>query len=308
MKVKKKRIILILSLVAFFACVNYSYAKKSTSELGQFKYRNEIKNLSGIWNKIKLPNTVIGKSEFWLRDLRIYGVSERDSIEIPYFITPEYKSYGVKHTETDSLEILSVKPKISNKISESNTTTVHISFPDKVSINRITFYTDYKYDFKRDAELRYTTHLKYSSGTEIKKLANITLNSDSSNIFYFDDIVTEQLILEIPNQDNQALEISGIQVAAKMHYLVGRFDSGYRYYLYYGNKSNSKPRYDIVNFIENIPDSINTAKLNKREVLIETDIPKQAFEETIDKTILWIVIASLSIGLIFFSIKLLKKD
>ncbi len=308
MKVKKKRIILILSLVAFFACFNNSYAKKTTLELSQFRYRNQIENLSGTWNKIKLPYNVIGNSTNWLKDLRIYGVSERDSIEIPYFITPKYAGYGVEDTLLDSLESLSVSPKISNKILDYNITEVTINFPDRVPLNTISFFTDYKYDYRRYAEIRYVAYPKYHKEPIFKHLIDTTLCSDSSNTFYFENIVTDKIIIDIPNQDNQALEISGIQVAAKVHYLVGRFDSGYKYYLYYGNKSNSQPSYDIVNFIDNIPDSINTAKLKKREVLIETDIPEKAFEETIDKTILWIVIASLSIGLIFFSIKLLKKE
>lgn len=51
-----------------------------------YKYSSEISSVSGTWNRIIIPGDIFKKSDSQLRDLRIFGFSEKDTLEIPYFI------------------------------------------------------------------------------------------------------------------------------------------------------------------------------------------------------------------------------
>ncbi len=302
----KKKIILILSFWTIIVLTCFG----SNTKLEQFQYRNQILNIDSTWNQIRLPNTVLANSEQSLKDIRIYGVSQRDSIEIPYFITPKYDSYGVNYFQKDSKEKLDVIPSISNSISSSNKTLVEIVFPKRISFSSITFFTDYKHEYKRRAYLKYIRYpqANYDNYKPIlEELKTLSLSSEGSNTFEFENIITDQIVLEIPNHDNQALEISNIELSESVHFLVGRFEPNYQYYLYYGNRNKYRPNYDIVNFVDKIPDSLNQAELAEGESLFEAPSENDKNDDLTDKTLLWIVIGLLSIGLIYFSITLLKK-
>ncbi len=309
MKVKKNNAIVFLcvSLISFF-CGNTILK----ADIDHFQYRYEIKNIEGTWNKIKIPNIVLATSENDLKDIRIYGVSDRDSIEIPYFVSPKLKKYGTDFLpEDDSLEKISVIPNISNDVSSSNETTVVIEFPEKISFSKLTLKTDYKYDYQRTAYAKYRAASNLKAKTTENKYLNIrllSLNSDSNNTFYYENIRTDQLVLEISNHDNQPLKISDIELSEKKYYLTGRFEPGYKYYLYWGNKTIYTPKYDILNFLDKVPKVQHIAELKAFEDIKLVDDTQSDIESNEEKTILWVVIGLLACGLVFFTIKLLKKD
>ena len=57
----------------------------------QYNYKREITDVSEQWHKVILPNDVFGKVNRNFSDIRIYGISESDTIEAPYILktTPD---------------------------------------------------------------------------------------------------------------------------------------------------------------------------------------------------------------------------
>jgi hypothetical protein len=75
---------LIIKLLIFFLFLN---CRLAFGQLGEFKYKRELKGISGQWHKIVLPDSVFGKISNDLNDIRIFGLTaEKDTIETPYFL------------------------------------------------------------------------------------------------------------------------------------------------------------------------------------------------------------------------------
>jgi hypothetical protein len=61
-------------------------AKISFAQLNIYNYSREISGVSDTWHTIELPNGVFGKMDVSLNDLRIYGITKTDTIEVPYLL------------------------------------------------------------------------------------------------------------------------------------------------------------------------------------------------------------------------------
>lgn len=56
------------------------------SQINNYNYSREIKGVSETWHAIDLPDAIFGKVLPTLNDIRIYGLTENDTIEIPYIL------------------------------------------------------------------------------------------------------------------------------------------------------------------------------------------------------------------------------
>jgi hypothetical protein len=75
---------LITKLLIFMLFLNCSLA---FGQMGEFKYKRELKGISDQWHKIVLPDPVFGKISNELTDIRIFGITaENDTLEIPYLL------------------------------------------------------------------------------------------------------------------------------------------------------------------------------------------------------------------------------
>jgi hypothetical protein len=75
MRTKIKIALLILS----FCCTGYSYAN-------HYHYKREIRNVTDQWQKIILPDDLFQEVKPDLSDVRIFGITGNDTIEIPYIL------------------------------------------------------------------------------------------------------------------------------------------------------------------------------------------------------------------------------
>ncbi|MFS4456824.1 DUF3999 domain-containing protein [Maribacter sp. 2304DJ31-5] len=55
-------------------------------QLGAYSKKMELQGVSETWHKINLPNTVFQEVSQNLSDIRIYGITEKDTIEAPYIL------------------------------------------------------------------------------------------------------------------------------------------------------------------------------------------------------------------------------
>ena len=75
---------LIIKLLIITLFLNCPFA---FGQIGEFKYKRELKGISGQWHKIVLPDSVFGKISNDLNDIRIFGITaENDTIETPYLL------------------------------------------------------------------------------------------------------------------------------------------------------------------------------------------------------------------------------
>ncbi len=76
MMLKNKSLLFIFLLIA----------EISISQIADYNYSREINGVSETWHSITLPDRVFGKVSNDLNDFRIYGITETDTLEVPYLL------------------------------------------------------------------------------------------------------------------------------------------------------------------------------------------------------------------------------
>ncbi|MFS4415131.1 DUF3999 family protein [Maribacter sp. 2307ULW6-5] len=56
------------------------------AQLGDYDNKIPLEGITDTWHGITLPNTVFGKVKHDLSDLRIYGITDTDTLEVPYVL------------------------------------------------------------------------------------------------------------------------------------------------------------------------------------------------------------------------------
>lgn len=110
----------------------------------------------------------------------------------------------------------------------------------------------------------------------------------------------------IENNDNEPLTISGAKIKGYKHELIARFTKEATYFLVYGNDKALKPRYDIEQFTNSVPQSPSALNLSSAIPIRNVEIEKKPslFE---NKAWLWAIMGIVSFVLGYFSLKMLKK-
>ncbi|WP_165750162.1 DUF3999 family protein [Cellulophaga sp. Z1A5H] len=54
------------------------------AQMKTYQFKREIKDISEQWQRIELPESLYGKTKMNLADIRIYGITKKDTIEAPY--------------------------------------------------------------------------------------------------------------------------------------------------------------------------------------------------------------------------------
>jgi len=111
-----------LTLLLFFVINLTSFA-----QIEQYNYKRELNGVSEQWHKVILPNDVFGKVNRNFSDIRIYGVSESDTIEAPYIL----KSTPDKIIETE------IQFNLINTSKNENGYFFTLEVPSKKTINHI---------------------------------------------------------------------------------------------------------------------------------------------------------------------------
>ncbi len=71
------------NVLFFFGCLSCSIA---LAQLDTYDYKMEVSDITDQWHKIALTDPVFSKIEPHMNDIRIYGITTKDTIEAPYLL------------------------------------------------------------------------------------------------------------------------------------------------------------------------------------------------------------------------------
>jgi len=108
-------------------------------QIDQYNYQHEIQGITDTWHTIKLPNAVFAQTNTGLSDVRIFGITAKDTIEAPFLLQRTKEEVKTKE----------VKFKRLNTASNPSGHYVTFEVPTKGSINRIkTSFRQTNFDWK----------------------------------------------------------------------------------------------------------------------------------------------------------------
>ena len=274
-------------------------------QLFSYDYQQEIIGVGAQqWHKVVVPEAVFGKLKSDYDDLRIYGVSAVDTIEIPYIV--DRNNYIVTDKRTGFVDSTAVRKEVGFERNEDNLkrTILRIQLPEAMRLAKISVAVEANYDYYRYMKVFADNYRFLTSGV---------LSSRTSNALYFNPEIVKTLQIEISNADNQPLPIKGVAVYALPYTLTARFaGEEYRYYLAFGKANDYAPTYDITYFTKDIPkqlakvsfgglSSIQKAKPKSNQTTAGNKAKENANIQ------LWWLMGLIVVLLFIFSIRMLKK-
>lgn len=78
-------------LFLFLMCFVFTNAQTNS-----YKYKREIKNVNAIWHAIQLPDELYKNLNAGFEDLRIFGISGNDTVEVPYLLKQKADKVNTK--------------------------------------------------------------------------------------------------------------------------------------------------------------------------------------------------------------------
>ena len=275
------------------------------AQLSSYTYKQELKGVKGnTWHKLILPDHTFAQFQSYGTDLRIYGVSATDTIEVPYTVIDTNNI--VKHKVNFSV--------INSK--ETKCSYINFSLPQALRICKIRVVPQASYDYYRKLNLATSVTESYAQKRCDSycsyDLREAPLSSKTNNTFSFDDILVKYGQIIIENGDNEPLPISEVVVYAIRYTLAARFlDPNRTYYLAYGKEDDYTPEYDIEHFITDIPKQLT--ELQYGEVLKQPKTESASVKasstpaEKSHQQLLWWVMGVIVLLIFIFSAKMMKK-
>lgn len=195
-----------------------------------------------------------------------------------------------------------------NEIPSNKATQIHIVYDQPQIINQLVFKISKPTYYTRQAILykKVSRQIKRKSQLVDEIIATFELNSNSQNTFTIPEIFEMELYIKIENQDNPPLAISAITFNQKPVALIADLNTSEEYILKTGNKSLTKPEYDLSNFkykiITSLPQT-SIYEIHKINQVKDKMQKKQFWEET---WFMWICIGLGGIVILFFTASLIK--
>lgn len=218
------------------------------------------------------------------------------SVENQEIINGIYSEYQVNNINTKE-----------NKTLKQTEIDIDLQLPARVS--KINIGVSNSFDYYRPITIKYLSDsFKTEQGWKYNYniLASGTLNSIEKNEFKFNSLTLQKLKILIDNQNNQPLSIDTIRIRGYLTELIARFTEPATYFLTYGNTKAVRPKYDIEQFTNKIPGTLQTLELGN-EMIIGKDA-KLIIEPLFKNKIwLWGIMSIIILILGWFSLKMLRK-
>ncbi len=205
-----------------------------------------------------------------------------------------------------SIESINVENNKNNR-----TTEITVALPLKVPVSKLAIGVTDDFDYYRRISIQYLADsVKTEKGWyySYKTLTSGTLHSINGNEFTFVSTVLNKLKVVVYNNDNEPLNFGDFKVRGYKHELLARFTTPATYFLVYGSKRVvARPDYDILQFVDNIPENPPALTLGKEQIIKSSlDLKREALFE--NDAWLWAVMALIIIILAGFTFKMLKKE
>ncbi len=238
--------------------------------------------------------------------------------KFPYFrlhITstekPELQTAKISHNEVANgkLRKYQISKLDIQQIKKRKSTEVSIDLGSPVLISELEMKIEESYDYYRPIRIRYVNDsIKTEKGWKrnYRTITSGTLTSLEQNKFKFESVKAQHLKVIISNYDNEALNISGVEVSGYIWQLLARFKESASYWLVYGNSNVRKPNYDISRFLNKIPKEISMLTLGEEQIIKKkSKTHKEAL--FMNETWLWGIIGIVILLLGWFTLKMMNK-
>lgn len=190
----------------------------------------------------------------------------------------------------------------SQKDSSNKKTYLYFHALDKsYFVDKMYFEVAYRSFYKRTASLMSRT-------SDYPVFRSFELLFDNPNTVWIGAKVDSSMVIEIENNDNPPLAISGITIFQLHRHLTVYLEEGKHYTLYYGeNQPVVNPAYDLVHFEEKIPKNLPVLELGEAQAIDQqTEVQKAPsfFERPL---FLWLVIGVVGALLLWMCYQILRK-
>jgi hypothetical protein len=307
---------------------DYSFVLEKSNNQVINQISLDINNNNYFWNVNLYGTNELSNWESIITDYRIGSFQKKNTANFTYttleFSPCNYKYYKVVILESEEVKIngssYKYVPTDSSKVEiytaitkqiidkENKTTILDIKLNHKYPIDKFYLEINKKADYYRAFELQY---LVDSIQTEkgwyynYKNFNNGIISSLRNNEFNTKTIITNKLRLIIYNNDNPPLDIDSIQISGYSKKLIFQGVKNDKYQLVFGNKSLTRPIYDLDYFANKLSEKVNEAKLINPVSLKENE---EISETTMKKFYLWILLFGIIIFLGYFTLRMLNKE
>jgi len=234
--------------------------------------------------------------EILLDDWKNYPIN---ILKIGYFDT-SYEEGKFSKVENPNL--------FQTELKDEKQSLVKVQFVDNQLIDKLIFDINSDDFYLRKAEIQVKDSIQYKKKKPevyYRTIREITLSSNSSNKFYFDNFKVKEFYVRIHNKDNKPLNINKINPYQLKNYLICKLEKNTSYNLKFGNEKIDKAEYDLEHFKQeiskDIPNIDTKAAINIKEELKQTDEGLK-----ISKTYIWIAIIVVIAFLAYMTFKMLK--
>jgi hypothetical protein len=134
-------------------------------------------------------------------------------------------------------------------------------------------------------------YTRYDSKKRWNDLSDHFVLDSKSPLLFPTRIWTKELWLEIVDEDNAPLKITGIKCLQLNHYMVANLEKSRQYELHFSDSQAAKPSYDLRYFSSGIPSSVPLlapGSLTELKQAAKAEVPvKNIFA---DKRMIWAVL------------------
>ncbi len=138
-------------------------------------------------------------------------------------------------------------------------------------------------------------------------IKNFELTSGRTAIVELFGVRAQELLVEIENEDNPPLTISGVKAFQLNRYLTGWLNRDEQYVLKFGEPDLAPPVYDLTFFKDSIPAKSDILEAGEIKFLqkVSKETPDTFFTS---KTIIWVAIGLVTVVLGIMSVKLVRES
>ncbi len=264
-----------------------------------------LENIKLVAVKNKKTNFKQNTIDFPVSKYKYYQITIK-SKEKPLFNSVYLVLEKINKGYLKKIEIKNILKKENKKLNQSE---ISINLKEYTPISFLNIKVNHPSNFYRPISIKYLIDSIKTEKGWVNRFNEVKTNYISSklpNKFNFNSIFTKTIKLTITNHNNIPLQISEIEVKGGLYNMYVQLNSSSKnYFLFYGNNTAEKPKYDINNFKEIIPEVSSNSKLGFEQNTLtnKTIITEPLFK---NKFWLWGIIILVITTLGYFSLKMLK--
>jgi hypothetical protein len=253
--------------------------------------------------KIVLPPKLIAKCRGDLGDLRIAGSGGKP---VSYVLKDPSAVAGVLGQWIDLPE-----GKMQQRDSGNKHSYIVLQYPEAFEIDSLTLTIANPLYYKREARVS-------AEGTapgEWALAADITIDPQHRG-FRIPTVKAYRLLIDISNEDNSPLLITGVAARQSARYLLAYLQSGTAYYVLGGNPQATRPRYDLSYFTDSMSRAPRELSIDSLQYAYNRELPDVEAITTDHMTttshinrpslLLWVSLFIVLFILTYFSIRMVK--